>query len=202
MPFRRSASASPRARRRRALRGRLAGTAGRVALPAAYLGARRARGPFVLWSALWATRARRRTSPRRPLLRHIHRRADAVVTYGPHVSAYARRLGRARPSSRRRRRSTTRSGRRRTTAARRAAVHGAVRRARRAREGPRRAARGLARAAGLRRRRDLVGRVGADAVGRPPSGAQLLRRAPTSWSCRPCARVASASRGGWSPTKP
>jgi glycosyltransferase involved in cell wall biosynthesis len=26
-------------------------------------------------------------------MRHIHRRADAVVTYGPHVSAHARRLG-------------------------------------------------------------------------------------------------------------
>ena len=30
------------------------GTAGRVALPAAWLGARRAGVPFVLWSALWA----------------------------------------------------------------------------------------------------------------------------------------------------
>ena len=29
------------------------GTAGRVALPAAYLGARRGGAPFVLWSALW-----------------------------------------------------------------------------------------------------------------------------------------------------
>ena len=29
----------------------------------------------------------------RPLMRHIHRRAAVVVGYGPHVTAYARRLG-------------------------------------------------------------------------------------------------------------
>ena len=32
----------------------VAGTAGRIALPGAWLGARRAGVPFVLWSALWA----------------------------------------------------------------------------------------------------------------------------------------------------
>ncbi len=69
------------------------GTAGRVALPAAYLGARRGGMPFVLWTALWApvrTPAHRVAAP---LLRHIHAHADAVVTYGPHVSAYARMQG-------------------------------------------------------------------------------------------------------------
>lgn len=69
------------------------GTAGRVALPASYAGARRAGVPFVLWSALWA-------QPRSPahlvgalLLRRIYADADAVVVYGPHVAAHARRHG-------------------------------------------------------------------------------------------------------------
>ena len=69
------------------------GTAGRRALPAAYFGARRARVPFVLWSALWHEPRTPAHLAARPLMRHIHRRADAVVTYGPHVSAHARRLG-------------------------------------------------------------------------------------------------------------
>ncbi len=69
------------------------GTAGRVALPAAYAGARSARVPFVLWSALWA-------QPRSPahaagalLLARIYLGADAVVGYGPHVAAHARSRG-------------------------------------------------------------------------------------------------------------
>ncbi len=69
------------------------GTAGRVALPASYAGARRAGVPFVLWSALWA-------QPRSPahaagalLLQRIYADADAVVAYGPHVAAHARRRG-------------------------------------------------------------------------------------------------------------
>lgn len=69
------------------------GTNGRVALPAAYLGARRARVPFVLWATVWA-------HPRTPAhllsylpLRAIYRSASAVVTYGPHISEVARRMG-------------------------------------------------------------------------------------------------------------
>jgi glycosyltransferase involved in cell wall biosynthesis len=71
----------------------IAGISGRVALPAAYLGARRARVPFVLWATLWA-------HPRTPAhalsyvpMRAIYRGADAVATYGPHVSAYVRAKG-------------------------------------------------------------------------------------------------------------
>jgi glycosyltransferase involved in cell wall biosynthesis len=82
--------------RGRALAGARAvicGTAGRRALPAAYLAARRAGVPFVLWSALWHEPRTPAHLAARPLLRHVHRRADAVVTYGPHVSAHARRLG-------------------------------------------------------------------------------------------------------------
>ena len=69
------------------------GTTGRVALPAAYAGARRAGVPFVLWASLWA-------QPRSPAgivgalpLRRIYRGADAVATYGPHVSAYVAARG-------------------------------------------------------------------------------------------------------------
>jgi hypothetical protein len=69
------------------------GTAGRRALPSAFRGARRAGVPFVLWSALWHEPRTPAHLAARPLMRHIHRRADAVVTYGPHVSAHARRLG-------------------------------------------------------------------------------------------------------------
>ena len=71
----------------------VAGLSGRVALPAAYLGARRGRVPFVLWATIW----RHPRTPAHALsylpLRHIYRDADAIVTYGPHVSAYVRRQG-------------------------------------------------------------------------------------------------------------
>ena len=68
-------------------------TGGRVALPAGWAGARAGRRPLLLWSALWA-------QPRSPLhaasglaLARLYRSADAVVTYGPHVSEYVRRRG-------------------------------------------------------------------------------------------------------------
>jgi glycosyltransferase involved in cell wall biosynthesis len=66
----------------------IAGLGGRVALPGAYRAARRAGVPFVLWASLWShpTTLVHRLS-RRPL-RRIYRDADAIVTYGPHVSAY------------------------------------------------------------------------------------------------------------------
>jgi glycosyltransferase involved in cell wall biosynthesis len=71
----------------------VAGTSSRIALPAAYAGARRARVPFVLWASLWA-------HPKTPAhalsylpLRHLYRHADAIVTYGPHVSAYVTSKG-------------------------------------------------------------------------------------------------------------
>ena len=74
----------------------ISGMSGRIALPGAYLGARRAGVPFVLWATIWA-------HPRTPAhalswlpTRALYRRADAVVTYGPHVSAYvAERRGRS-----------------------------------------------------------------------------------------------------------
>ncbi|MEA2387681.1 MAG: hypothetical protein QOG41_454 [Thermoleophilaceae bacterium] len=64
------------------------GLAGRVALPATYLAARRARIPFVLWASIWS---HPRTLPHALSYlptRALYRGADAVVTYGPHVSRY------------------------------------------------------------------------------------------------------------------
>ena len=78
-----------------AYRAVICGVGGRIALPGSYLAARRARVPFVLWATIWA-------HPRTPAhalsylpTRWLYRHADAVVTYGPHVSAYveARRAG-------------------------------------------------------------------------------------------------------------
>jgi glycosyltransferase involved in cell wall biosynthesis len=69
------------------------GTAGRTALPAAWLGARRARVPFLLWSALWAQLRTPAHLAARPMMAAIYRDADAVVAYGPHVAAFARSRG-------------------------------------------------------------------------------------------------------------
>ncbi len=71
----------------------IAGLSGRIAPLAAYAGARRARVPFVLWATLWA---HPRTLPHAAsylVVRHLYRHADAIVTYGPHVSAYVRAKG-------------------------------------------------------------------------------------------------------------
>ena len=67
----------------------VAGTAGRTALPAAWLGARRAGVPFVLWSALWAQLRTPAHLAARPLMAAVYRDADAVVAYGPHVAEFA-----------------------------------------------------------------------------------------------------------------
>lgn len=71
----------------------IAGTVGRTALPAAYLGARRARVPFVLWATLWAQPGGPAGLAGYPVLRWAYAHADAVATYGPHVSAYVRARG-------------------------------------------------------------------------------------------------------------
>lgn len=76
-------------------RAAIVGLGGRIALPATYAAAR-ARGiPFVLWASLWA-------HPRTPAhalsylpTRHLYKHADAVVTYGRHVSAYVERFRRS-----------------------------------------------------------------------------------------------------------
>ena len=94
VPFRRVAQRSVHALaacgRYRAV---VCGTAGRVALPGAWLGARRAGVPFVLWSALWGQLTTPAHLLARPLMAAVYRDADAVVAYGPHVAAFARRRG-------------------------------------------------------------------------------------------------------------
>jgi glycosyltransferase involved in cell wall biosynthesis len=68
-------------------------TGGRLAPLESWAGARRGRVPLILWASLWA-------HPRSPAhalsylpLRRLYRSADAVVTYGPHVSEYVRARG-------------------------------------------------------------------------------------------------------------
>ena len=87
--------ASQRAAVRKIASGRyravIAGLGGRLALPGAYAAARRAHIPFVLWASMWdhpRTLAHRLSwLPTRA----IYRGADAVVTYGPHVTRYVER---------------------------------------------------------------------------------------------------------------
>lgn len=71
----------------------VAGTAGRTAFPGAWRGARRAGLPFVVWSAMWHEPSTLAFRVARPLLRRIVRDADAVATYGSHVSAHVSALG-------------------------------------------------------------------------------------------------------------
>lgn len=71
----------------------ICGTNGRLALPAGYFGARRAGIPFVLWATLWAQPRSAAGIAGYPLLRHVYAHADAVATYGPHVSEYVRARG-------------------------------------------------------------------------------------------------------------
>ena len=77
-----------------AYRAVVCGTAGRVALPAAWVGARAAQTPFVLWTALWAhPRTPAHVAGGAPLLAVLYRDAAAIVAYGPHVAAFARSRG-------------------------------------------------------------------------------------------------------------
>jgi glycosyltransferase involved in cell wall biosynthesis len=70
----------------------IGGLAGRLALPATYLAARRARVPFVLWASLWEHPRTLAHAVSFLPMRTIYRRADAVVTYGPHVTRYVERF--------------------------------------------------------------------------------------------------------------
>jgi glycosyltransferase involved in cell wall biosynthesis len=68
-------------------------TGGRVALPSTWAGARRGRVPLILWTSLWAHPRSAAHLFSYLALRRLYRSADAVVTYGPHVSAYVRARG-------------------------------------------------------------------------------------------------------------
>lgn len=69
------------------------GTAGRLALPLSYAGARAGRRPFVLWDALWHQPRSAAHAAGAVLMRHVLRHADAVAAYGTHVERYARAHG-------------------------------------------------------------------------------------------------------------
>ncbi len=66
---------------------------GRIALPATWAGTRRARVPLILWTALWSHPRSAAHAASYLALRRLYRSADAVVTYGPHVSAYVAARG-------------------------------------------------------------------------------------------------------------
>jgi glycosyltransferase involved in cell wall biosynthesis len=66
---------------------------GRIALGASWAGARRARTALILWSSLWAHPRSAAHALSFLALARLYRSADAVVTYGPHVSAYVRARG-------------------------------------------------------------------------------------------------------------
>jgi glycosyltransferase involved in cell wall biosynthesis len=68
-------------------------TAGRVAPLALWAGARRARVPLILWASLWAHPRSLAHAFSYPALAALYRSADAVVTYGAHVSAYVQARG-------------------------------------------------------------------------------------------------------------
>jgi glycosyltransferase involved in cell wall biosynthesis len=68
-------------------------TGGRIALGATWAGARRARLPLILWTSLWAHPCSAAHALSFLALRRLYRSADAVVTYGTHVSGYVTARG-------------------------------------------------------------------------------------------------------------
>jgi glycosyltransferase involved in cell wall biosynthesis len=71
----------------------VASTGGRLALPGSWAGARRARVPLILWASLWAHPRSAAHALSYPALLRLYRSADAIVTYGSHVSAYVQARG-------------------------------------------------------------------------------------------------------------
>jgi len=62
--------------------------AGGAILPATYASARLHRRPFVLWASVWAPPRSLTHALTLPLTHRIYRDADAVITYGEHVSRF------------------------------------------------------------------------------------------------------------------
>ncbi len=69
---------------------------GRVALPATYAAARRQGIPFVLWATIWAHPRTPAHALSLPATRFLYRNADAVLTYGDHVSRHVEEVRGAR----------------------------------------------------------------------------------------------------------
>ncbi len=61
---------------------------GRVAVPSAWYGARQSKLPFILWASLWRHPLTLAHVASLPFMRRVYREADAVLTYGNHVSRY------------------------------------------------------------------------------------------------------------------
>lgn len=66
---------------------------GRFALAATYLTARLSRRPFILWTGIWSDIESVFHRVAAPAIRHIYRRASAIVVYGEHVKRYLVRQG-------------------------------------------------------------------------------------------------------------
>lgn len=66
---------------------------GRFALPIAYLAARLARKPFILWTGLWAHPGGFFHRLSWPLLKWIYLHSDAIIVYGSHVKKYLVEIG-------------------------------------------------------------------------------------------------------------
>lgn len=66
----------------------IASLGGRLALPGSYLAARSRGVPFVLWATIWSHPRTAAHALSYLPTRHLYRSADAVVTYGEHVSRY------------------------------------------------------------------------------------------------------------------
>jgi glycosyltransferase involved in cell wall biosynthesis len=72
----------------------IAAIAGRVALPSSYRAAQKSKTPFILWASLWRHPLTIPHTFSLRLMKRIYRRADAIVTYGDHVSRYVGRYRR------------------------------------------------------------------------------------------------------------
>ena len=188
----------PRAGATRAVVARHGRAASRCPPPSSARAARSV--PFVLWSALWARPAHPGApAPRARCCATSTAAPTPSSTYGPHVTAYAARLGArsvARRAPGRRQRLLGDAGRRRR----------AARRSRRCSSGatcPRRGSAVLRRgvAAGGARRRPPERRRRRRPWS-PPSRSATPTPAATFWSYRRSPPATSSSRGGSSPTKP
>ena len=73
----------------------ICGLGGRLALPGGYLAARARGVPFVLWATIWSHPRTAAHALSWLPTRELYRRADAVATYGPHVTEHVRRHRRA-----------------------------------------------------------------------------------------------------------
>jgi glycosyltransferase involved in cell wall biosynthesis len=69
----------------------ICGLGGRIVLPGSYLAARRAQVPFVLWTSIWAHPRTAAHALSRLPTRWLYHHADAVVTYGRHVTEHVGR---------------------------------------------------------------------------------------------------------------